>query len=622
MFDFVAKHKRLIQLVLALTMVPFAFFGLDYYTRATRGSGNDPASVDGTPITQREFGDELRRQQDQLRQALGQNADPSMLDTPELRTLVLNSLITHRLLTNEVAKEHLFLSKDEVVAFLLAAPEFQEGGKFSSERYANYLRVMGLSDEGNVAKLRLDIPAARLARTVAGTAMEPRTVSDRLAAIQGEKREVAEAFVPAAPFVAGIKPDAAAMKAYYDSNPAQYKLPERARAEYVVLSAEELARGGTVSEAELKAAFDARASQFGAAEQRRASHILVKTQQEADQLLAEVRKAPQRFAELAKQRSQDSSSAGNGGDLGMNAKGSLASQALEDEIFRMKPGEAAVVKSEFGYHVVRLDAIQPAKAGTLEEARKALTAELLKQKAAKKFAEAAEPFNNMVYEQSDSLKPAAERFKLKIETTGWIARGGQGAPGPLAHPKLLAALFSADAVKQKRNTDAIEVSPGVLVAARVAEYKPESLRPFDEVKAEVAGALARREAAALAKKEGEAKLAALAKGGDAGLAWGAAKAVSREDAKGFSQAALRKIMAAGSRKLPAYVGVERGEEGYVLYRISRVVPAEAPTPAQAAEMRSHYDQQAGAEQLDAYLLALRARAKVEIRPAALEKNAN
>ncbi|HVP08234.1 MAG TPA: SurA N-terminal domain-containing protein [Burkholderiales bacterium] len=622
MFDFVAKHKRLIQLVLALTMVPFAFFGLDYYTRASRGAANDPASVDGTPITQREFSDELRRQQDQLRQALGQNADPSVLDTPELRTLVLNSLITQRLLTNEVAKEHLYLSKDEVVAFLMAAPEFQEGGKFSRERYANYLRVMGLSDEGNVARLQLDIPSARLARTIAGTAMEPRTVADRLAAIQGEKREVAEAFVPAAPFAAGIKPEAAAMKAYYDSNPTQYRLPERVRAEYVVLSAEELARGETVSDAELKAAFDARASQFGVAEQRRASHILVRTQQEADQLLAEVRKAPQRFAELAKQRSQDSSSAGNGGDLGMNAKGSLASQALESEIFKLKPGEAAVVKSEFGFHVVRLDAIQPAKAGTLEEARKALTAELLKQKAAKKFAEAAEPFNNLVYEQADSLKPAAERYQLKIETTGWITRRGEGAPGPLAHPKLLAALFSTDSVKQKRNTDAIEVSPGVLVAARVAEYKPEALRPFDEVKAEVASALARREAAALAKKEGEAKLAALAKGGDAGLAWGAAKAVSREDAKGLSQAALRKIMAADAQKLPAYAGIERGEEGYVLYRISRVVPAEAPTPAQAAEMRSHYDQQAGAEQLDAYLLALRARAKVEIRPAALEKSAN
>jgi peptidyl-prolyl cis-trans isomerase D len=622
MFDFVAKHKRLIQLILGLTILPFAFFGLDYYTRATRGSASDPASVDGTPVTAREFGDELRRQQERVRQVLGPSVDVSSFDTPELRKAVLDSLISQHLLANEIANSHLYLSKEQVVAFIVAAPEFQDNGKFSAERYAAYLRTQGLGDEGNVARLQIDIPAARLASTIANTAVEPRTVADRLTAILGEKREVAEAVVKAAPFLAGIKPDEVAMKAYYESNSARYKVPERVRAEYLVLSADELARGETVSEDELKAAFAARASQFSLAEQRRASHILVKTQAEADQLLAEIRKAPQRFAELAKQHSLDSSSAASGGDLGMNAKGSLASQALESEIFKLKPGEAAVVKSEFGYHVVRLEAIQPGKAGTLDSARKELTAELLKQKAAKKFAEAAEPLNNMVYEQSDSLKPAAERFKLKIETSGWISRQGEGAPAPLSHPKLLAALFSTDAIKQHRNTDAIEVAPGVIVAARVAEHKPEALRPFEEVKTEVAAALARRAAAAMAKKEGEAKLAALAKGGDAGLAWGAPKEVSRQDAKGVPEAALRKIMSADAQKLPAYAGAERGDEGFVIYRISRVVAAAPQTPAQTAESRSHYDRQAGAEQLDAYLLALRARAKVEVRPAAFEKSAN
>lgn len=617
MFDFVAKHKRLLQIILALTMVPFVFFGLEAYTRS-RGGASEVAVVDGTPVSAREYADELRRQQDRLRQVLGQNADLTPFDTPEMRMAVLDSLISQRLLTNEVADARLFMSKEEVVAYLLAAPEFQEGGKFSAERYANYLRAVGLTDEGNVAKLRVDIPAARLASTVSGTAMEPRTVADRLAALEGEKREVAEALIPAAPFMAEIKPDEAAMKAYYDANLAQYKVPERIRAEYVVLSAEELARGETVSEAELKAAFDARASQFGVAEQRRASHILVKTQEEADQLLEQVRKAPQRFAELAKQHSIDTGSAANGGDLGMNAKGSLASRALEEEIFKLKPGGLAVVKSEFGFHVVRLDAVQAGKAGTLEDARSGLTAELLRQKAAKKFAETAEPFNNLVYEQSDSLKPAAERYKLKIGTTGWFTRQGGGEIGPLAHPKLLAALFSQDSTKQRRNTDAIEVSPGVLVAARVAEHQPEAQRPYAEVKGEVARALARREALALAKKAGEAKLAALAKSGDAGLGWAAAKTVSRQDAQGLSQAALRKVMTVDASKLPAYTGIERGDEGYALYRVTRVIPAEARSAAQTAESRARYDQQAGAEQLDAYLLSLRARAKVEVRPANLE----
>lgn len=622
MFDFVANHKRLLQVILGLTILPFAFFGLDSYTRS-RGGANEAASVDGTPVTMREFSEETRRQQDRIRQMMGRGADISAFDTPEMRLAILDSLISRRVITNEVVNARLLLSKEEVVAAILAAPEFQEGGKFSSERYANYLRAMNMSDEGNVAKLRIEIPAERLAGAVAGSAMQPRAVAERLAALEAEKREVAEAFVPAEPFLARVKSDEAAIKAYYESHLADYKRPERVRAEYAVLSAEELAKGESVSEAEVKAAYEARASQLGVAEQRRASHILLKSKEEADKVVAEVRKAPQQFAELAKKQSLDTGSAANGGDLGLNARGSLASPALEAEIFKLKPGEFGVVQTEFGFHVVRLVAIQAGKAGTLEEARKDLTAEIAKQKGAKKFAETAESFNNLVYEQSDSLKPVAERYKVKLVTTGWFGREGSAEIGPLAHPKLLAALFSQDSTGQKsgqrRNTDAVEVAPGVLVAARVAEHQPEAQRPFDEVKADVAQKLARREAAALAKKEGEEKLAALANGGDAGLTWAAAKTVSRQDAQGLPAAALRKVMTANASKLPAYAGAERGEEGYVLYRISKLIAGEPKTGPQAAESQARYDRQAGSEQLDAYVASLRARARVEVRPANLEQ---
>jgi peptidyl-prolyl cis-trans isomerase D len=619
MFDLVTRNKRLLQVVLAVLILPFAFWGVESYTRASR-EGNEVASVDGTPVTVREFSDELRRQQDRVRQVLGAGADPAALDTPEMRQAILDSLISQRLVTNEVTSAHIALSKDAVVKSILSAPEFQENGKFSPERYAGYLRAAGLSDEGNVARLRLEIPASQLAGAIAGSAFEPRTTSARLAAIEGEKREFAEAFIAAESFLARVKPDEAAAKAFYESRLADYKVPERVRAEFVVLSADAIAQAEGATEAEVKAAYDARAATLGEPEQRRASHILLPTKEEAEKVLAEARRNPQSFAELAKKHSQDSGSAANGGDLGTNPRGGLASKELEDAVFRLKANEIGdVVQSQFGYHVVRVTGIQPAKVRPLEEVRKEIAAEIAKQKGTKKFAEAAESFSNMVYEQSDSLKPAAERFKLKIGSTGWFSRQAPAEAGLLAHPKLLAAVFSPDATRQRRNTDAVEVAPGVLVAARVLEHQPEAQRPFAEVKADVERSVARREAAALARKEGEAKLAELRKGKDSGVAWSAAKTVSRQETQGLSQAEIRRILSADPARLPAYAGIERGEDGYALFRIDRVIPAGPASGPQAAESQARYDQRAGAAQLDAYVASLRARARIQVNQANLER---
>ncbi len=619
MFDFVAKHKRILQIVLALTIVPFAFFGLESYTRSLSGA-NEVASVNGSTITTREFGEELRRQQDRLRQVLGAGADVAAFDTPEIRLAILESVIAQRLVMSEVANAHLTLPKEAVVAGILAAPEFQDGGKFSSERYLGYLRSRGLSDEGNVAQLRIEIPAARLASAITATAFQPRTVAARLLALQDEKREAAEAFIPAEQFVARVKLDEARVKAYYEANLAEFKVPERVRAEYLVLSAEDLAKNETATDAELKQLYDARASRLGSAEQRRASHILLKTKEEAEKVLAEARKSPSQFGELAKKYSQDTGSAQNGGDLGMNAKGGLASPSLEEAIFKLKPGEISdVVQSDFGFHVIRLAAIQPGKTASFDAMKKDLAAEIVKQKGAKKFADIADAFNNLVYEQSDSLKPAAERYQLNIATSDWFSRQPSAAQGVLAHPKLLAAIFSPDAIQQRRNTDAVEVAPGVLVAARVTEHEAEKTRPFEEVKADVERRLARQEAALLAQKEGADKLVALAKGGDAGLQWAAPKTVSRREAQGLAPEALHQVMIADASKLPAYAGTPRGEVGYAIYRISKVIAAEPKTgPDSVAELAA-IDRQSGAGQLDAYVASLRAKAKVEINRANLEK---
>ncbi|CAN0241824.1 unnamed protein product [Phaeothamnion confervicola] len=402
------------------------------------------------------------------------------------------------------------------------------------------------------------------------------------------------------------------------------------KAEYLVLSADQLGATDPVTEDELKAAYAARSSQYKQDEQRRISHILIPAaadakpaekeaaKKKAEGLLAELRKAPGRFAELARQNSKDPGSAEKGGDLGVVAPGMMV-KPFEEAAFKLKDGETSeVVETEFGYHIIRVTGIQAAKVKGLDEIRAELSKELARQKGTRRFAEAAEAFSNLVYEQSDSLKPAAERFKLQVQRTDWIPKAATPAAGPLANPKLLGALFSPDSLQSKRNTDAIEVAPSVLVSARVLEHRPAAQLKYEEVKADIEKRLRRQEAAKLAQKDGAAKLAELQAGKDPGIKWSAAHPVSRTRTEGLPPDALRQILSADAKKLPAYAGFG-GDGGYVLYRVGKVIDAPAKEEKDAKAALARIESQAGGEQFAAYVASLRAKAKVEVNKANLDK---
>jgi peptidyl-prolyl cis-trans isomerase D len=614
MFDLVTKYKRVIQVFLGLIAITFATWGIESYTQF-RSSRDTVASVNGMEISRREFAEELRRQQEQMRRMFGGSIDPALLDTPESRLAVLEGLISQRLIAREAARGHMLMSREAVIDAITSAPEFQEDGKFSTAKYSAYLASRGISDQGNVAELQSQIPLARVAGAISDTAIAPRSVAARLAALEAQKREIAEVRISEKQFLPQVKIEEAQVKAHYDANQADYRTPERVRAEYVVLSAESLSRQDPPSEAEIKAAYDSRASQFRVEEQRRASHILVKTKEEADRILQELKKAPARFAELAKKHSQDPGSAEKGGDLGWFGRGMMV-KPFEDTVFKLGQNEMQVVESEFGHHVIRLTGVQAGKTRPYDEVKKELADELARVKGQRKFAEAAETFSNLVYEQSDSLKAAAERFKLQVQQTGWIGKSARQELGALDNPKLLSALFSSDAIKNRRNTDAIEVAPSTLVAARVIEHQPAAQRSFDEMKAEIAEQLRRREASALALKDGTAKLEKLRKDEDAGVKWSAPRVVSRREAQGLTGNVLRQVMSADASKLPAYVGVPVPDGGYALIRISKVI--DEPVKEGDPQVSARAAQLFGGAQYEAYVASLRAQADVEINQKNLE----
>ena len=626
MFDSVRNNKKIVQIFLALITLPFAFFGVDSYVKNS-GAGSDLASVGDTKITFPQFEQSMRERQDQLRQSLGANFKPEMMNTPEAKLSVLNSLVDQRLLLLEADKNRLQTSNEALREVISRIPAVQEDGKFSMSRYEAALRSQNMSQPQFEAKLRQDLTLQQLIGAIGDTAFVSDTQAEALLRLQSEVREYSELKIAPEQFADKVKIDALAAQKYYDDNKARFEVPEQVRAEYLVLSLDALLAQVTVSDAEVKAWYDGHKDRYEQSEERRASHILIvtngdtdkeKAKAKAEEVLKEVHKSPARFAELAKQYSQDPGSAQKGGDLGFFGRGMMV-KAFEDIVFKQKDGEISdLVQSDFGYHIIKVTGIKPGKLRPLDEARGEIVAELKAQAASRKFAEAAEAFTNTVYEQSDSLAPAAEKFKLKVEKSGLIGRDSDPAQGPLAHPKLLSALFSEDAIKNKRNTEAVEVAPNTLVAARVVEHVAATSVAFDTVKADIEKLLKAQEAAALAKAAGEARLVELNKGGDdAKAGWSPVKSASRMQARDLPPAALQALFKADVQKLPAYVGASVGGS-YALYKIVKVNQLEKVDAEKLKGLQREYGGIVAQQDLSAYLTGLRLRYKINVNKAVLE----
>ena len=628
MFDFVTKHKRLLQFVLALMIVPpFAFWGIQWTQRETAGVG-EVASVGGQKITEQEFGEALRQQQERLRGMLGRNFDPGIFDSPAIRLELLEGMISQRLMMQHAARNHLTVSDEMLVETTMAIPAFQVDGKFSRERYDAALRNERMSSEAFDGALRRDLLMQQLTGALADSGLASKAVSRQFAQLRAQQREIAEHRIQADAQLAQPKVTAEAVRAFYDGNPARFQVPEEVGVEYLVLSADTLLASEQVGADEIKAYYESNVSRYGEPEQRRASHILIgvkrgagdaekaNARERAEQILSQLRKSPGSFAELAKKNSGDPGSASQGGDLGFFSRGMMA-RPFEDAAFRLKPNQISdLVESDFGFHIIKITGIKAGKMKSLEAARPEIERELKKQRAARRFAEAAEAFSNLVYEQPESLGPAAERFKLTVQRARGVTR--QSAPVPvLNNARLLAALFADDSIKNRRNTEAVETAPSVLVSARVLDHKPSSLRPFDEVKGDLSKQLAQQEALVLARRQGAERLEQLKKGDAPAVRFGATKLVSRDEPQDLDAEALSKIFGADASKLPVYAGTE-SNNGYVIYRVTRVVDVQ-PDETRQRSVQSELGRASGTQEFKSFLDGLRVDAKVGINNAALEK---
>lgn len=623
MFDLVNRKKRVVQVILGLAVLPFMFWGVESY----RSMGNEGyvAIVEGEEISRREYEQALRDHHERLRAMLGANFNSAMLDSFEIKNSVLEGLIQQRLLHREAMANGFAVLDSHLVKTLQEVPAFQKDGRFSKKQYDDLLKAQGLTAAIFESRVRQELLLQQLLDGYSEYAFVPKTVVGKVHYLSEVQREINLLEITSDQFLSQVAPEEASIAAYYEERKADFDLPERARVEYLVLTLDAVAKNETVSQEAISTYFDEHKSEFGQEEERKASHILISVladateeekqvaREKADEILEQVKQDPEQFGEIAKQYSDDPGSAMRDGDLGFFGRGVMV-KSFEDKIFSMQLNEISdIVETDFGFHIIKLTAIKEEKQATLEEVREQIEKKLKLEMVANIFGEIAEDFRNTVYEQGDSLQAAAEKFELTVETSDWITRNST-EPAILANDVLLSAIFSEDAIANKRNTEAIEVDADTFVSARIIEHKPVTTQSLSVVRDQIVEKLKQRMAEAKAIEEGQAKLARLQAGEhDDDLAWSDAKQISYMKTQGLDHEALRAIFAAEAESFPTYAGVINRKGGFDLIRISKVIEPEATESVKSENFAKQLQQMIAQEEMSAYLAAVRHRYDVRVK---------
>ena len=635
MFDFFRRHTRVLQFVLVLLVFPsFIFFGIQGYSRFAGGDQQNVAQVAGQNISLVEFDNALRERVERARRQMP-SLDPKLFDTPEMRHIAIDALIRERVLLVAADKLRLTPTDDRLDGLFKSDPQFAQLRNPDGSLNRDMIAALGMSSEGFAERLREDIARRQVLQGLTDTVIAPASAASAALDALYQQREVQVQRFDTKDYLAKVAPTDGEVEAYYKdpAHAAQFQSPEQESIEYVMLDPETLKKGIVISEEDLRKYYTENEKRYTAPEERRASHILVKADKDApkaerekakakaEALLAEVRKNPTSFAEIAKKNSDDEGSAAKGGDLDFFGRGAMV-KPFEDTAFSLKPGEiSGVVESDFGYHIIQLNAMRGGQKKGFEEVRPEIEAEVRGQLAQKRFSEAAVEFGDTVYEQSDSLKPAADKWKLEIKRVDHVSREPPpGTAGPLGNAKFLEALFSSDATKNKHNTKAIDIGANQLASGRVVQYTPTHQLPLADIKDKVRALLASTQAAALAQKAGAERLAA-ARAAPAAVLSDNTQIVSRAQTRELPPIVLDAILKAPALTLPAFVGVDLGPQGYVVVKITKLWGRD-PSVSDPDKARSQYAQIWGDAVAQAYYAALKSRYKVTINEAALSAEAS
>lgn len=629
MLESIRKHSKFVMILLFLLIIPsFIFVGIDqsYFS----GSSPTVARVDGQDITQNDWDNTHRYESDRLR-AENPGMDSKLLDSPEARYASLERMVRDRVFQIAAQKMHLVTSDAALARTLQGIPAIaslrKADGSLDADGYRALLAAQGMTPEGYEASLRRDMSLGQVVGNVMNTALATPVVVNAAMDAFLQRREIQVAQFMAKDFVGQVKVSDEDLKAYYQAHLAKFQQSEQAKVEFVVLDLKTVRDGIELNESDLQTYYKENAARLtGGQEERRASHILVNAPKsmpaaereaakaKAQAIYDKVKANPASFAEVAKTESQDTGSAAQGGDLGFFARGAMVPE-FEQAAFSMEKGAiSAVVESEFGFHIIELTDVKQPPVPSFASVREKIANDLKDQQAQRKFAEVAEVFANTVYEQAESLQPAVEKLGLKLQTVDGVTREPRpDAQGPLASQAFLDALFSADSIDNKRNTDAIDLGANQMVAGRVVSYQPTKQLSFDEVTERVKTLYVDQQAVVLAREAGEAKLKEWR--ADPAKAQGLLPAVvvARDNPLGMPRQVLDAALQAKTDALPAWEGVGLGDAGYAIVKVNKILPSTDRSADSARQASLQYVQLISTAEGAAYYELLKKKFKVQFK---------
>lgn len=506
---------RLGKALLALLLLPFALVGIESYF--VGGGASPAAEVNGEKIPMPELDKAMERQKQDILASLGPDADASRIDTKVLREELLRKLVEEALLKQQARKAGYLITDAEFARIISSQEIFQENGKFSQSRYEQYLRSVGEDPVTFPQQAKERMAQRQLMSGIVLTGLASGKEVRLLNRLATQKRDVHVAIVAASPFLGQVQLKEEEISQEYKQHPERYTSEEQVVAEYVTLSPDFFQSQATVTDADIEQLYAERVKAMESNEQRRASHILIKVDdkvKDAD-ALAMIRglekriKAGEDFGQLAREFSQDTGSAASNGDLGMSGKGMFVPE-FEKALYALQPQQVSEpVKTQFGYHLIKLLEIQKPVTPPMAAIRAELETEARQAKAEDLYHEAVEKLDTLAYESSD-LKELATQYSLKIEQTAPFTR--KGGEGMALDRKFVQSAFSDDLLRDGKNSGGIRLDDKGTVWLRVKQHLNARLLPLSEVSGTIRLALQYDKASAMARARAEAAVKELAAG--------------------------------------------------------------------------------------------------------------